>query len=144
MFRCPRNRVNFIASPIEGASEAEIERVRLAVKGPLPPDYEMFSGSWGTGTMGSLAGGDIATFVEDVLEFYEELVGTGETSVPDDCIVIGVGDLSIDELYLEREAPNRVFGSANDAKDLCGRRRCAAFSTRRLSCELRHDSMRTR
>lgn len=104
------------ASRIEGALDAEIERLERVVGGPLPDDYRAFLGLMGRRDDAIVGSDDIMTAATDIADFYEESVASGENSVPADCIVFAISGLSIEQLYIERDAPHRVFQTENDAK----------------------------
>ncbi|HEY0371096.1 MAG TPA: SMI1/KNR4 family protein [Thermoanaerobaculia bacterium] len=97
------------ASRIEGASPSEIERFERAAGGPFPPDYRAFLELMGRRDDAIVVSDDVVTSAETLADFYTESIHTGENEVPDDCISFAISGLSIEQLFLERKPPHRVF-----------------------------------
>lgn len=97
------------ASRIEGASPEEIERFERIAGGPFPPDYRAFLERMGRRDDAFLISDDVSTDADTLAAYYEESVRAGEHDVPDDCIAFAISGLSIEELFLEREPPHRIF-----------------------------------
>lgn len=106
------------ASRIEGASPDEIVRFERAAGGPFPSDYRAFLELMGRRDDALVVSDDVVTDAATLADFYTESIDTGENEVPDDCISFAISGLSIEQLFLEREPPHRVFqvGEGNREK----------------------------
>ncbi|AUX35518.1 MULTISPECIES: SMI1/KNR4 family protein [Sorangium] len=103
-------------SRIRGAGTEEIERLQDLAGHVLPQDYKEYLSLMGHGDGGALSSTEICTDIAEVIAFYEENVATGEDEVPSDCVVIGVGGVAVQQLYLEHEAQGHVFDGADGEK----------------------------
>ncbi|KYF69766.1 SMI1/KNR4 family protein [Sorangium cellulosum] len=103
-------------SRIRGATQEEIKKLESISGHTLPPDYRDYLALMGHGDDRIISGYGIRTDITNVILFYEENIATGEDSVPDDCIIIGIGGVSVEQIYLEHQRPGRVFDSADGQK----------------------------
>ncbi|KYF69765.1 SMI1/KNR4 family protein [Sorangium cellulosum] len=106
-----------ISSRIRGATQDEIRKLESVSGHPLPSDYRDFLALMGHGDDRIISNDELSTDVSDVISFYEEVVATGEESVPDDCVLLGVDGVIVEQVYLERQPPGRVFFSSDGQKD---------------------------
>ncbi|WP_437980748.1 hypothetical protein [Sorangium sp. So ce117] len=106
-----------MSSRIRGATQDEMRRLELVSGHPLPPDHRDFLALMGHGDDGIISDDELSTDVSDIISFYEENVARGEDSVPDDCILFGVDGVIVEQVFLEREPPGRVFFSSDGQKD---------------------------
>ncbi|WP_437965127.1 SMI1/KNR4 family protein [Sorangium sp. So ce260] len=105
-----------MSSRIRGATQDEIRKLELVSGHSLPSDYRDYLALMGHGDDRTISVDELSTDVSDVISFYEENVATGEDSVPDDCIIIGVDGVIIEQVYLEHQPPGRVFFSSDGQK----------------------------
>jgi hypothetical protein len=96
-------------SRIRGASPQEIADLEAEAGHPLPDAYRAFLSLMGHGADQLVGGAEVRTDVSELIEFYGENVASGEDQVPDDCIVIGVGGVAVEQVLLEYNHPGRVF-----------------------------------
>jgi hypothetical protein len=96
-------------SRIEGASAEEIERLERAANVPLPRDYRRFLELMGRNDGGMFGGDETAHSVADMLEFYEHDRDAEDYIVPEDCIAIAVGTISLELVCMELAPPHRVL-----------------------------------
>src|SRR5688572_2087424 len=92
---------------IRGTRLDEIDLLEKAAGHFLPPDYRDFIATMGLDDGGLLSQPDIQTDVSSILSYYQDDVASGETSVPEDCIVIAVSRVVIEVLYLECDGLGR-------------------------------------
>lgn len=97
------------ASRIEGASAQEIERFEEVAGGPFPDDYRVFLELMGRRDDAILGSDDIITSAARLTDFYTEAIPSGELVLPKDCIAFAISGLSIEELFLDRNSPHRIF-----------------------------------
>lgn len=102
---------------IRGSTSDEIDTLEDAAGHQLPSEYRDFLATMGSDDDRLLSKQDIWTDPPHLLSFYRELVACGESSVPDDCVVIATSGVAIEQLYLEREGLGRVFEGGDGQKN---------------------------
>jgi hypothetical protein len=104
------------ASQMRGATAEEIAHLQRITGHALPANYREYLELMGHDDDRALGSEEIWTNISEIISFYEENVATGEDCVPDDCIVIGVGGVSVEQVYLEHEGQGRVYDSSDGQK----------------------------
>lgn len=103
---------------IRGSTVDEIVALEDAIGHRLPPEHRDYLAVMGNDDDSLLGKQDIWTDPASLLAFQRENVETGESSVPDDCVVIATSGIAIEQLYLEREGAGRVFEGGSGEKRL--------------------------
>jgi len=96
-------------SRIEGASAEEIDRLERAAGVPLPPDYRRYLELMGRNDDEMIGGYEIEHSAATMIEFYEHDRDAEKYIVPEDCMAIAVGTVSLELVCIELAPPHRVF-----------------------------------
>jgi hypothetical protein len=89
------------AKSIDGAGEAETSELERLVGMPLPSRYREFLERMGHDTGNLRLGGDASFAASELIEAYRKEILAGEIEVPRGSMLIGVGGMLVEEIYLE-------------------------------------------